>query len=259
MTGFVANPSASHPTARPSPRALPSASASHRGDPTTRPIQISVGAATAANACFPSPTSPALAASSPPVDRVVTRSLPLARRTGAEPPRSARPDCASCSGNSVMRPFAACLTLSGDEDDSEEDSGDDDPAAGGEAAERRRRPRGRPIWPERIPDDWVRPRTLDQSPLHPTEIALAQAFSDGLTELGDVELCTRCDEGWPLLNVNADGACQRCQNATSRHARMFRSTNYRCGPARLIGRVLTRQVEAWPSLPSCTICLCRRR
>jgi len=100
---------------------------------------------------------------------------------------------------------------------------------------------------------------LDQSPLHPTEIALAQAFSDGLTELGDVELCTRCDERWPLLNVNADGACQRCQNATSRHARMFRSTNYRCGPARLIGRVLTRQVEAWPSLPSCTICLCRRR
>jgi hypothetical protein len=127
------------------------------------------------------------------------------------------------------------LTLS--VEDRDEDDRDDN-VNDGEAAEdvdRARRPRGRPLWPARAPDDWTRPRGLEDSPLHQTEIDLAQAFHDDLTEIGAIETCTRCDERWPLLGVNGTGACRRCQNGGSRHARMFCATNYRC--ARLPARV----------------------
>jgi hypothetical protein len=156
----------------------------------------------------------------------------------------------------VRRQLYHRLTRSGDEDGDEEYAAADeaDDGADSDAAERRRRRRGQPIWPDRAPADWVRPRGIEEPALHQTEVDLAQAFHDDLTEIGAIEACTRCDERWPLLGVNGTGACRRCQSGGSRHARMFCAANYRCGPSSRIARADARQAEASPTSPSSTTC-----
>jgi len=118
----------------------------------------------------------------------------------------------------VRRQLYHRLTRSGDEDGDEEYDAADGAKDGADsdAAERRRRARGQPIWPDRAPADWVRPRGIEERALDQTEVDLAQAFHDHLTEIGAIEACTRCDERWPLLAVNGTGACRRCQSGGSR-------------------------------------------